>query len=175
MKLKKLHWPVWISLGLLVVSAYWLTQTFLGPQLQVFVVSKDLLIVTKTSSGQLELPAPLQVFGKFKGKVVEINVIEGQVFKVGDPLVKLESMDDHAAIEKAKVEMKEYKSFVDGLEKDGLINKKENYSIKYNDGKLIINDKEPTADTYKKYRSFLDKHKKFNIEKDNDDFNINMD
>jgi hypothetical protein len=71
--------------------------------------------------------------------------------------------------------MKEYKAFVDGLANDGLINKKESYSIKHKDGKLIINDKEADAKTYDKYRSFLEKHKKFNIEKDIDDFDIDMD
>ncbi len=40
-------------------------------------------------------------------------------------------------IEKAKAEMNEYKEFVDGLEKDGLINNKEDYTIKHKDGELI--------------------------------------
>ena len=78
-------------------------------------------------------------------------------------------------LEKAKVEMKEYKSFVDGLANDGLINKKEGYSIKHKDGKLTINDKEANAKTYNKYRSFLERHKKFNIEKDLDDFELDTD
>ena len=64
---------------------------------------------------------------------------------------------------------------MDGLERDGLINKKDNYSIKHKDGKLIINDKEASEETYNKYRSFLEKHKKFKIEKNEDDFDIDMD
>lgn len=110
----------------------------------------------------------------FSKMEAELKEAREEIKKIS-PQIEKELQKAKVEIEKAKVEMKEYKSFVDGLEKDGLINKKENYSIKYNDGKLIINDKEPTAETYKKYRSFLDKHKKFNIEKDNDDFNINMD
>ncbi len=114
-------------------------------------------------------------------KKIDLSEMEAELSKVKEDLKKIgpeiekELQKAKVEIEKAKVEMKEYKSFVEGLQKDGLINKKESYSIKHKDGKLTINDKEATADTYKKYRSFLDKHKKFNIEKDNDDFNINMD
>ena len=97
-----------------------------------------------------------------------------EIKKIGPQLEK-ELKNAKVEIEKAKAEMKEYKSFVDGLDKDGLINKKESYSLKHKDGKLIINDKEASGETYEKYRSFLDKHKKFNIEKGNDDFDIDMD
>jgi ABC-type phosphate transport system auxiliary subunit len=47
------------------------------------------------------------------------------------PKIEKEMENAKASIEKAKVEMKEYKSFVDGLEKDGLINKKEGYTIQH--------------------------------------------
>jgi hypothetical protein len=77
-----------------------------------------------------------------------------------------------AGIEKAKIEMKEYKNFVDGLEKDGLISKKETYTIQNKNGELIINDKKQPADVYNKYRNFLEKHKNFTIKKSDDDFNI---
>lgn len=78
-------------------------------------------------------------------------------------------------IEKAKVEIKEYKGFVNGLENDGLINKKEGYSLKHKDGELFINGKKASEQTYNKYRPFLEKHKKFNMKKDDDDFDIDMD
>jgi hypothetical protein len=91
------------------------------------------------------------------------------------PQIKKELERAKADIEKAKAEMKEYKAFVDGLDKDGLINKKENYSIIHKNGKLIINDKEVSAETYNKYRSFLEKHEKFEIKKEEDDFDIDMD
>ena len=78
-------------------------------------------------------------------------------------------------IEKAKAEIKEYKDFVNGLESDGLINKKEGYTLKHKDGELFINGKKASEQTYNKYRNFLDKHKKFSIEKDDDDFDIDMD
>jgi hypothetical protein len=88
------------------------------------------------------------------------------------PKIEKEMENAKASIEKAKVEMKEYKSFVDGLEKDGLINKKEDYNIQHKNGELIINGKKQPADVYNKYRIFLKKHEKFTIKKSDDDFNI---
>jgi hypothetical protein len=78
-------------------------------------------------------------------------------------------------IEKAKTELKEYKVFVDGLDKDGVIKKNEPYTIKHKDGELLINGKKASADTYNKYRAFLEKHPSFSIDKDEDDFDIDMD
>ena len=88
------------------------------------------------------------------------------------PKIQKEMENAKASIEKAKAEMQEYKSFVDALEKDGLINKKDNYTIQHRNGELIINDKKQPADVYNKYGSFLKKHNKFTIKKSNDDFNI---
>ena len=89
------------------------------------------------------------------------------------PQIEEEMKKAKGEIEKAKMEMQEYKEFVDGLDKDGLINKKENYSLEHKNGELIINGKKASAETYTKYRSFLEKHKNFNIKKTDDDFNIN--
>ncbi len=78
-------------------------------------------------------------------------------------------------IEKAKADMKEYKNFVDGLEKDGLIVKKEGYTIKHKDGELLINGKKADPGVYDKYRGFLEKHRKFEIRKTDDDFDLDID
>ena len=94
--------------------------------------------------------------------------------KIG-PEIERSLENAKVGIEKAKVEMKEYKGFVDGLEKDGLINKKEEYSIKHDNGELFINGKKASDATYKKYKTFLDKREKFTIEKSDDDFNIHID
>ena len=104
----------------------------------------------------------------------EMEKAKKEMEKIG-PEIEKELKKAKVEIEKAKAEMKEYKSFVDGLNNDGMINKKEGYSLKHEDGRLMINDKEAPARTYEKYRSFLQKHPKFNIEKNKDDFNINMD
>ena len=116
-----------------------------------------------------------------KVKNIDMKKMEEEMEKVKEemkylkPELEKEMEKARAEIEKVKVEIKEYKEFVNGLENDGLINKKEGYKLKYKDGELFINGKKASGQTYSKYRSFLEKHKKFNIEKGDDDFNINMD
>jgi hypothetical protein len=104
----------------------------------------------------------------------DMKKVEKEMKELG-PKIEKEMAKAKVEIEKAKEEMKEYKSFVDGLEKDGLINKKEGYSIQHKNGELIVNGKKQPGDVYNKYRSFLEKHKKFNIKKSDDDFNIDND
>jgi len=88
------------------------------------------------------------------------------------PEIEKEIRKAQAEVEKAKAGMKEYKTFVDGLSNDGLINKKTGYTIIHEDGKLTINGKPASAVTYNKYKSFLGKHEKFRIKKDLDDFDL---
>ena len=88
------------------------------------------------------------------------------------PKIEKEMEKAKGEIATAKEEMKEYKGFVDGLDKDGLINKNQPYSIEHKNGVLTINGKKQPPSVYTKYRSFLEKHKKFNIKKTDDDFNI---
>src|SRR5437764_1005068 len=79
----------------------------------------------------------------------------------------------HAGIEKARKELIGYKNFINELDKDGLINKKSNYTIKYKKGELFINDKKQPAEVVNKYHSYLNGHKDFTIKKEKDDFDIN--
>ena len=105
---------------------------------------------------------------------LDMEKMQAELSKIGPEIEK--SMEKaKVEIEKAKAEMKEYNEFVDGLEKDGLLNRKEGYTIKHKDGELFINDKKASDATYKKYKTFLDNHKKFTIEKSDDDFNIDID
>jgi Zn-dependent M28 family amino/carboxypeptidase len=105
---------------------------------------------------------------------LDMEKMQAELSKIGPEIEK--SMEKaKIEIQKAKEEMKEYKKFVDGLEKDGLLNRKEGYTIKHKDGELTINGKKATDAVYDKYRSFLEKHKKFTIEKSDDDFNIDID
>jgi len=105
---------------------------------------------------------------------LDMEKMQAELAKIGPEIEK--SMEKaKVEIEKAKVEMKEYNDFVDGLEKDGLLNRKEGYTIKHNDGELFINGKKASEATYKKFKTFLEKHKKFTIEKSDDDFNIDID
>jgi hypothetical protein len=112
---------------------------------------------------------------------VEMEKVKEQMANIRPELEKnLSNMkiDMHHAeeeIAKARAEMREYKTFVDGLDADGLISKKTTYSLKHSNGELLINGKKASAETYQKYKSFLEKHTKFNIEKSNDDFDIHTD
>ncbi len=101
---------------------------------------------------------------------LDMEKMQSELNKMGPELEKAQ-----VEIEKAKKEMKEYKEFVDGLEKDGLINKKDDYTINHEDGALIINGKKASEATYNKYKTFLDKHKTFKIKKSADDFDIDID
>ena len=116
-----------------------------------------------------------------KVKEIDMNKLDDEMKKATDemknlgPQIKEEMEKAKVELEKAKTEMREYKEFVNGLENDGLINKKEGYSIRHKNGELEVNGKKVSNEVYSKYRNFLEKHKKFSIEKNNDDFNINMD
>jgi hypothetical protein len=79
------------------------------------------------------------------------------------------------SIEKAKQEMLRYKNFIDGLDQDGLIDKKGNYTIEYKKGELTINGKKQPAEVVKKYNSFLQGKKDFTIKKDDKGFDIDND
>ena len=106
---------------------------------------------------------------------VEMKNVEKELKNLG-PEIEKSLKNAKVEIEKAKLELKEYKTFVDGLEKDGLINKKEGYTVKHKDSELFINGKKQPSNVYNKYRSFLEKHKSFNIDDEaGDDFNIDID
>ena len=113
-----------------------------------------------------------------KVKDIDMKKLEDDMKKLGEeikelePKLEKEMQKAKIEIEKVKVEIKEYQSFVDGLDNDGLISKKEGYTLKHKDGVLYINGKKATEKTYNKYRNFLEKHKKFNIEKSEEDFDM---
>ena len=116
-----------------------------------------------------------------KVKEIDLEKVDAELAKArkeiekAGPQIEKELKKAQLEIEKAKVELKEYKTFVDGLSNDGLIDKKSNYTITHEDGKLIINGRQASAGTYNKYRTFLEKHKKFRIKKDLDDFDLDTD
>ena len=116
-----------------------------------------------------------------KIKQIDLAKVDAELAKArkemekAGPEIEKELKKARVEIEKAKAEMKEYKTFVDGLSSDGLINKKTGYTISHEDGKLTINGKQASAGTYNKYKTFLEKHKKFRIKKDLDDFDLDTD
>ncbi|HMU47019.1 MAG TPA: hypothetical protein PKC72_11665 [Chitinophagaceae bacterium] len=105
---------------------------------------------------------------------VDMKKMEEELKKIQPELEK--SMEKaKKELEKAKAEMREYREFVNGLEKDGLLNKKDGYKIRHKNGELEVNGKKVSEPVYNKYKSFLEKHKTFTIEKTDDDFDIDMD
>ena len=105
---------------------------------------------------------------------IDFKKIQDEMKELG-PKVEKELKKAKIEIEKAKGEIKEFKTFTDGLESDGLINKKKGFSLKHKDGELFINGKKASQMTYTKYRSFLEKHKQFNIKISDDDFKLDID
>jgi chromosome segregation ATPase len=104
----------------------------------------------------------------------ELPKIEAQLKKMG-PEIEASMKKAKESVEKARREIQEYKGFIDGLEKDGLIDRKQDYRIEHEDGVLKINGKVQPAGVYNKYKAFLEKHKDFTIKKEADDFNIDVD
>ena len=112
-----------------------------------------------------------------KVKNVDMKELEAGMKKLSaemkelGPKIEEEMKKAKLEIEKAKAEIREYKVFVDGLDSDGLINKKDGYTLKHKDGVLLINGKKASDGTYNKYREFLEKHPKFNLNfsEDNDE------
>ena len=98
---------------------------------------------------------------------IDMKKMEDELSKIGPEIEK--------SMEKAKIKLKEYNDFVYGLEVDGLLKRKDGYTIKHKDGELIVNDKKVSAEIYNKYRSFLEKHKKIAIKVSDDDFDIDID
>lgn len=78
-------------------------------------------------------------------------------------------------IEKARVEVKDYKTIVEGLEKDGLLDSKKNYTLEHKDGALYINGEKVSQDVYKKHESLLKKYPELKIKKTEKSLNITKD
>ena len=108
------------------------------------------------------------------GMEAELDKAREELERIG-PRIEAELKKAGADIEKAKTEMKEYKSFVDALDADGKIDKKKGYSISHRDGKLEIDGREADNQTYRKHRDFLQKHKNFTLKKSGEDFRLEKD
>jgi len=109
-----------------------------------------------------------------KVKDIDFRGIEENLRKMKPELEK--SMQDaKQSIEKAKKELVQYKTFIDGLDKDGLIDKDKDYTIQYKNGELTINGKKQPSSVTNKYGTFLKGRKDFTIKKDADNFNIDND
>jgi len=63
---------------------------------------------------------------------------------------------------------------LDEMEKDGLINSKEDYDIEYKEGNLYINDQKQPQEVLNKYKEYFKKDNT-RIYKKNGGFNISID
>ena len=109
-----------------------------------------------------------------KVKNIELPKVEAQLKEL-KPQIEKSMQEARKGIEKARKELEGYKSFVDNLDKDGLIHKNEQYTIQYKNGVLIINGKTAPTQVYNKYKAFLEEHQNFILKKDKDGLNINKD
>ena len=109
-----------------------------------------------------------------KVKDIDFKEMENNLKKM-KPEIEKSMQTAKESIDKAKKEMLEYKNFIDGLNKDGLIDKSKNYTIEYKNSELTINGKKQPSDVVKKYNSFLQGKKDFTIKKDDGGFDIDND
>jgi hypothetical protein len=109
-----------------------------------------------------------------KIKDVDMKKIQSEIATMKPDLDKTMA-DARKSIDKAKTELLAYKGLIDGLDRDKLINKKEDYTIEYKKGALIINGKKQPDDVVKKYQNFLKDRRDFTIKKNQEDFNIDND
>jgi hypothetical protein len=91
------------------------------------------------------------------------------------PDIEKSLADARVSIDAAKKDMLAYKGFIDGLDKDGMISKKGNYTIEWKKGELTINGQKQPDSVISKYKEFLKDRKDFKIKRDEDDFDINND
>lgn len=80
----------------------------------------------------------------------------------------------YADIDKAREELKRYQDMISSLEKDGLLNTREDYTIEYRGGELTINGKMQSKEVTNKYKKYFRKEK-LTIKKQNGDINIDND
>ena len=108
-----------------------------------------------------------------KIKDVDFKKMEEELKNI-KPEIEKSLANARIEMENAKKELTAYKDFINDLEKDGLIDKN-NYTIEYKKGELLINGKKQPDNVVKKYSAFLKDRKDFNIKKNSDEFNIDKD
>jgi hypothetical protein len=108
-----------------------------------------------------------------KLREIELPKMEAEMKQLG-PQIEKSLQGAKESLEKAKVEIREYKAFEEGLAKEGLIDASK-YEVELRNGELKINGKVQPADVYNRHRAFLDKHKKFVIRKSADDLSVEND
>lgn len=84
------------------------------------------------------------------------------------PEIERSLQETRVQLDKAKIDLKEYKVFIHELEKEGLIDPKEGYTIEHRNGRFIINGQAQPESVYERHRSFLQQHRDIRLRhKDN--------
>ncbi|MBS1743854.1 MAG: hypothetical protein JST81_12540 [Bacteroidetes bacterium] len=101
----------------------------------------------------------------------EMEQARKEMMKSRDELKKIDFHniinDAKAEVEKAKSSIKELQTMFDEMEADGLIKKKDGFTIEYLNNDLFINGEKKSSDITGKYRKyFKEDHFKINIEKE---------
>ena len=104
---------------------------------------------------------------------IDMKKIEEQLKNI-QPQIEKSMADARISLENAEKELTAYKTFINGLEKDGLVGK-DNYTIEYKKGELFIDGKKQPDSVLRKYNTFLKEQKDFTIEKNAKNFNIKND
>lgn len=109
-----------------------------------------------------------------KVKEIDFKKLQDEMKELG-PKMEIEMKKAKLEMEKAKTEIKAYETFVNNLESDGLINKKEGFTLKHKDGDFYINGKKASQKIKTKYKDFLERHKQFDIKITDADFKLKID
>ncbi len=113
-----------------------------------------------------------------KVKEIDFKNMEKELAKVRvelkdiKPQIEAELKKAEKELDKAKESLKETKSFLDDLDKAGLIDKDKDYTIEHKKGELFINGQKQSEATYKKFENYLNNHKEFKIKKEADEFDM---
>lgn len=91
------------------------------------------------------------------------------------PQIESAMSNAREGIEKARADLLSYKSLVDALHKDGLINKDEEFELRYRDGQLLIDGKLQPASVTDRYKELLKDRKDFRLRQSRNGLTINRD
>jgi len=107
----------------------------------------------------------------------EMENVKEEMSRVKEEL-KLEKLDmketmrkAHVEIGRAKEELKGYQEMIYDMEKQGLLDAKEDYTIEYRQGQLTINGKKQSTEVSNKYKKYFKKDS-MTIKKQNGDLKI---
>lgn len=115
---------------------------------------------------------------KMKAELAKVKEIDFSKMKAElaaiQPQIEKAMKEAQVSIEATRKEITAYKNLVNALDKDGLLNKSEEYTIAYKNKELIVNGKKLPAETAKKYQEYLNDRNDFTLQKSEDGFHIDQ-